>query len=76
MASITVRPGTDTRYPSYRVTIHDQPDKDGSTDREIALVFRKGEPAFKQREAIDRAVKDYRRSRPQLHPTLLGDREL
>lgn len=58
--SFTVREGTDTSFPSVRVTIDGYEDAEGNpTEREIALVFRNDQDADTITALIDSAVDEY-----------------
>lgn len=68
--SVTVRAGTDIRFTSYRVRIPGYQDRQGNPEeRQIALVFRKGESVALQRAAIEAAVKQYIKDHPTVQPT-------
>ena len=81
MPRIHVRQGTDTRHPSVRVRILDQPpDAEGCTVREIALVFRSNETRQTINNAIHAAVYRYITEHhdpaPPLADALLGERSV
>jgi len=69
---IAVRPGTSTIYPSYRMTIFDQPpNRAGLTTREIAVECRKGETGDQVAVVIARAIFDYLQGQPPVRASLV-----
>ena len=55
-----VRPGTDTRFPSYRIVVKDYwPDGADQRDLQLAMVFSKGETVAQQQQYIEEYVREY-----------------
>lgn len=84
LAAFIVRPGTDPKYPSFRIIMPDykfDPEK-AETSREIAVVFKHGENMAEMRDFIKEQVAAYVRLHPfddtpveALHdPAVLGAR--